>query len=51
MVRESSREKYIGVSLPVGLMLEVDKYIMEHPRLAYKSRAEFIKESIRSNLR
>jgi len=45
MVRKSSRERYIGVSMPIGLMKCVDEYLKNNPDLGYKSRAEFIKEN------
>jgi len=50
MVRESSRERYNGISIPVGLTKEVDEYLKSNPTLGYKSRAEFIKEAIRIHL-
>jgi len=51
MVRESARENYTGVSLPVNLMEAVDKYIEDHKELSYTSRAEFIKEAIRCRIK
>ena len=50
MVRISNRERYVGISMPVGLMKEVDEYLKDNPTLGYKSRAEFLKEATRIHL-
>jgi metal-responsive CopG/Arc/MetJ family transcriptional regulator len=42
--------EYSGINLPKELIDEVDKIILER-QYGYKSRSEFIKESIRSHIR
>jgi len=41
--------KYHGISLPVPVIEEVKKFIKDKPE--YRSVAEFVKESIRMNMR
>lgn len=40
---------YVSVSIPVGLMVKIDK-IVENEILGYKSRSAYIQEAIRNHL-
>jgi metal-responsive CopG/Arc/MetJ family transcriptional regulator len=42
-------KKYVNVKIPIELANEVDK-IIEKKLLGYRSRAEFVAESIRAKL-
>jgi metal-responsive CopG/Arc/MetJ family transcriptional regulator len=43
-------ERYITISIPEKLIEEVDK-IIKTGKLGYKSRAEFVKDSIRNQIK
>jgi metal-responsive CopG/Arc/MetJ family transcriptional regulator len=40
---------YQNVSLPIGLIEEIDKFVKNSKR--YQSRSEFVKEAVRNHLR
>jgi metal-responsive CopG/Arc/MetJ family transcriptional regulator len=46
---QSGRGRFISVSIPESLILEIDKLIATE-KLGYESRPEFIKEAVRKRL-
>jgi metal-responsive CopG/Arc/MetJ family transcriptional regulator len=50
MVRKTKKELYAGVSIPISLMNHIEQIIKENPEMTYRSRAEFIMESIREKM-
>ena len=49
MSKTKERGKYQGVSLPVDLISEVKKFVINNPK--YKSIAEFTREALREKMR
>lgn len=43
-------ERYRNVSLPEGLLNQIDD-VIKNTGFGYKSRSEFVKESVRSSLK
>lgn len=40
--------RYINVSIPDKLALAIDKYIEEHPKLDFRSRAQVVIHALRN---
>lgn len=48
---EKSKSNYVSVSLPKELLMEVDEIIIRNPKLGYSSRAQFVSDAIRNQLK
>jgi len=51
MPMNSKRYKYKSVTLPEPMLKSIEEFINEHPELGYGSITDFIKDSIREQIK
>jgi len=50
MTKKENKRIYVTISIPKGLMREVDKTIRSNPNKGYTSTTEFCKDAIRKHI-
>ena len=51
MPKNSKKYKYKSVTLPEPMLKSIEEFIYEHPELGYGSITDFIKDSIREQIK